>query len=156
MTVRRVESLLAGHPVFRDFDAATLAELAGCARLKRFEAGATIFREGDPAERVHLLREGDVALELSAPGREPLVIETLHAGEVLGWSWLVPDHRAMSTARALTAVATVSLDATCIRAKCDADPALGYAMFKRWVPHLSARVRAQRMQVLDLFAGRTG
>ena len=45
---------------------------------------------------------GDVALEIVVPGRGPHVVETLHTGEVLGWSWLFPPYRWTFDAQALT------------------------------------------------------
>ena len=50
-----------------------------------------------------------------------------------------------------TEVRAVSLDALCLRGKCDENPSLGYEMFKLWLPHMAARVRSLRMQVLDLY-----
>lgn len=156
MTVRGMHALLAEHPLFRDFDAEALARLAECARNERHRPGETIFREGESAERVYILRRGDVALEMAAPGRAPLVVETLHAGDVLGWGWLVPPYRAMADARAQTEVGLVGLDAACVRRKCDESPAIGYQMFKAWLPHLSARMRAQRLALLDLYGRDAG
>ena len=48
---------------------AHLELIAGCARNEHFDAGdATLVREGDPADRFYLIREGRVALEVHAPG----------------------------------------------------------------------------------------
>ena len=52
-----------------------------------------LLREGEPADRFYLIRRGAVALEVHAPGRGALVIETLHAGDVVGWSWLFAPYR---------------------------------------------------------------
>jgi CRP-like cAMP-binding protein len=80
-----------------------------------------------------------------------LTVETVHPGDVLDWSWLVPPYRTMSDARAVTDVAALRLDAACVRRKCDEAPALGYQMFKLWMPHLARRLRVQHMQLLDLY-----
>ncbi len=151
MQTREIAALLAAHPLFRDFDAEALALLAGCAENVAWRAGATILREGAPADSVYVLRRGDVAVEMAAPGRAPLVVETLHAGDVLGWGWLVTPYRHMADARAVSDVGATRLDAACLRRKCDETPALGYRMFKGWLPHLAARMRAQRLQLLDLY-----
>jgi CRP-like cAMP-binding protein len=156
MTLRTVRDLLAEAPAFRGFDPAALDELAGCARNETFAPGDLIFRENERVERVWILRRGDVGLEIAVPGRDPVTVETLHPGDVLGWAWLTPESRAMSDARALSEVGAVGLDAACVRAKCDADPVVGYQMFKHWLPHLAARVRAQRLQLLDLYGRDAG
>jgi len=156
MRIHGIEEILAEHPVFRSFDADTQKLLAGCGRNEHFAAGDTIFREGEDTEKVYILRTGDVAIEIAAPERAPMIVETLHAGDVLGWSWLVPPYRSMSDAVALTDVRAVSLEANCVRGKCDENPALGYQMFQNWLPHLTKRVRAQRLQLLDLYGAKAG
>jgi CRP-like cAMP-binding protein len=151
-----IPALLAAHPILAEFDPSALAELAGCARLDSWPAGATIFREGEAADALWLIRRGEVALEIAAPGRAPLIVETLRAGDVLGWSWLVPPHRFMADARAVNDAGGLRLDAACLRRKCDAQPAIGYRLFKAWLPHLTERMRAQRLQMLDLYGSDAG
>jgi CRP-like cAMP-binding protein len=146
-----IAALLAAHPILAAFDPAALTELAGCAALDTWPAGATIFREGEPAEALWLVRRGTVAIEIAAPGRAPLVVETLHPGDILGWSWLVPPYRFMADASARGPAGGLRLDAACLRRTCDAQPAIGYRLFKAWLPHLTERMRAQRLQMLDLY-----
>jgi CRP-like cAMP-binding protein len=156
MRTRELAALLAEHPLFAGFDRETLARLAGCAVNESWPAGGVIFREGDAADAIWLLRRGAVAVEIAAPGRAPLVVETLRAGDVLGWSWLVPPRRCAADARALEPAGGVRLDAACLRRKCDADPATGYRVLKAWLPYLADRMRAQRIQMLDVYGADAG
>jgi CRP-like cAMP-binding protein len=153
MVIHTIRDLLAEHPAFRNFDDEALDLIAGCGTNVQFEAGQLIFREGEAADKVLILRRGDAAIEVSAPGAGPLIVESLHPGDVVDWSWLVPPHRAMSDARAVTDVGAISLDAACVLRKCDEHPSLGYQMFRLWLPHLARRVQAQRLQLLDLYGG---
>jgi CRP-like cAMP-binding protein len=148
----RIRDLLAATPPFAAFDARSLDDLAGCARNDFFAPGEIIFREDEALDRLWVIRHGDVAVEISVPGRAPVAVETLHQGDVLGWAWLTEESRAMSDARALSAVRAIRLDAACLRAKCEARPEIGWQMLKHWLPHLAARVRSQRLQLLDLYA----
>jgi len=156
MEIQGFVKILTGHPVFREFDPQTLAVLAGCARNECFKVGDTIFGEGDPADKVFILRHGDVAIEISSAERAPIIVETLHAGDLLGWSWMVPPYRHMSDARALSQVRAVSLDANCLRGKCDENPVVGYNMFQHWLPFMAKRMASLRMQLLDLYGTRKG
>ena len=151
MDIQNIPELLAEHPVLGRFDSASLDLLAGCARNRHFGAGQLIQREGRPADLVHVLRRGDVAIEIAAAHLAPIIVETVHGGDILGWGWLIPPYRTLYDARALTEVSCVSLDAECLRGKCDENPLLGYQLFKHWLPHLAARFRAQRLQVADLY-----
>src|ERR1700758_2694465 len=98
-----LDELIAAAPVFAGLEPAHLALIAGCGRNEHVAAGATLHREGAPADTFHLIREGAVALEVHAPGRGPLVIETLHEGDVVGWSWLFEPYRWQLDARAVSA-----------------------------------------------------
>jgi len=151
MRTHGIEELLSDHPVFRDFDAEIRALLVGCGRNEHFRPGQQIFAEGGPADKVFLIRHGDVAVEIATPERAPIIVETLHEGDLLGWSWMVPPYSHMSDARALTEISAISLDAECIRRKCDDNPALGYQMFRHMLPHMALRLRTLRLQVLDLY-----
>ena len=114
-----------------------------------------VFREGDPAETFYVVRSGAVALEAHAPARGELTIETLGAGEVLGWSWLFAPYRWHFDARALSRVRATAFDATCLRAKCDDDTALGYDLMKRFAQVMIERLQWTRLRLLDVY-GRQG
>ena len=98
--------------------------IAACAGNVHFAAGESLFREGDAADTFYIVRHGSVALETFVPARGPVVIETIEAGEVIGWSWLFAPYRWHFDARALTAVRATAFDGACLRQKCDNDPAL--------------------------------
>jgi CRP-like cAMP-binding protein len=110
-----------------------------------------MLREGDLAEEFYLIRDGRVALEVHVPGREVITFKTLGPGEVVGVSWLVPPYRWTYDARVLEPVRAISLNATCLRQKCDTDHALGYDMMARFVPVLVGRLQATRLQLLDVY-----
>ena len=77
-----------------------------------------------------MIRHGLVAIETEVPGRGAVTVETLHAGDVLGWSWLLPPYRSAFGARALATTRVLAIDGACLRGKCDAEPALGYDLLK--------------------------
>lgn len=156
MKVYSLKEILANHPLFKDFDTDTLDLLVGCARNEHFRPGQPIYAEGDDAGKVFLIREGDCAVEISTPHHDPIIVETLRSGDVLGWSWMVPPYKHMSDARALNDVRAVSLDAACMRNKAEQSPALGYQMFKHFAPHMAVRFRALRMQLLDVYGYEKG
>ncbi|MGB5559876.1 MAG: cyclic nucleotide-binding domain-containing protein [Paracoccaceae bacterium] len=156
MQIHGFKEILSEHPVFRDFDEDALDLLAGCARNEHFKPGGRIYGEGEPADRLFVLRQGDVAVEISSSDRAPIIVETRHAGDVLGWSWMVPPYRHTSDAIAQSEVRAISLDATCMRGKCDENPVLGYHLFKYLLPHMAKRIRVLRMQLLDLYGAKQG
>jgi CRP/FNR family transcriptional regulator, cyclic AMP receptor protein len=150
--IRSVEQLVAEHRLLRGLPVDAAPLVAGCARLKRFDPGQLLLHEGDPAETFYLLRQGMVSIEVDAPGRAPLVIETVGPGEVVGWSWLLPPFRWEFDARAAEPVATIAVDTACLQAKAESDHEFGYALLMRLSIMLIDRLQATRIRLLDLYA----
>ncbi len=148
---RQLDQLLVDVPFFDGLGEDELALLAGCARNVRFDAGAYVFREGDPADVFYVVRHGSVALEAFVPAGGPVMIETIDAGEVLGWSWLFPPYRWHFDARALATVRATAFDGACLRDKCAADPALGYRLMGRFAQVLIERLQWTRLRLLDVY-----
>ena len=123
--MRTLDDLIADSPAFAGLEHRHLELIAGCGVNDRAAAGAELFREGQPAERFYLIRTGSIALSIDTPGRGPLVIETLHAGDIVGWSWLIAPYRWHFDGRAVEPSRLVAFDGLCLRGKCDADAALG-------------------------------
>ena len=149
--IEGLEQLLAQHPFFSDMSEQARGLIAGCTSNRVFHDGDYIMREGDPAEQFYLVRHGNVALEINIPGRKALVIETLHDGEVLGWSWLVPPYRVRFDARAVGLVRSFSIDGKCLRGKCEEDCQLGYEFYKHFLPLVVDRLTAARLQMIDIY-----
>lgn len=146
-----LETIIAGQRFFKDLDPAFSELVGGCAKNVRFGAGDYLFHEGDDASAFYLIRHGRVSLEIKAPGRQPMQFMTADEGEIVGISWLVPPYRWGYDAKALELVRAISLDATCLREKCETDNHLGYELMKRFVPALAERLHNTRLQLLDLY-----
>ncbi|MFI5010656.1 MAG: cyclic nucleotide-binding domain-containing protein [Solirubrobacterales bacterium] len=149
--MQTLEQLITAAPLFAGLSPAHLELIAGCGSNARFAAGEYLFREGAAAERFFLIRKGAVALEVDAPGRGPLIIETLHPGDVAGWSWLFEPYRWELDARAREPTAVVAFDGLCLRGKCDVDHELGYQLMRRFAASLTERLQATRLQLLDVY-----
>lgn len=146
-----IAELLAGVPFLSGLDSERLDLLAGCAGNVHFDEGTHLFREGDEADTFYVIRHGSVAVETFVPARGPVTIETVDAGEVLGWSWLFAPYRWHFDARALSSVRATGFDGACLRGKCEADPALGYELMGRFTQVLIERLQWTRLRLLDVY-----
>jgi len=146
-----LDALIAESPMFAGLEQDQLELIAGCGRNVTFDAGARLFREGDPADTFFLVRHGIVALETYVPNRGPLTTSTISAGEIAGWSWLVPPYKWHFTGRAVEPVRAIQFDGTCLRGKCDEDPRLGYELLNRFAQVLVERLQATRFQLMDVY-----
>lgn len=145
-----LQRIVCEHPFFTGLDSAFCNLVCGCAKNVRFETGQYLLREGESADQLFLLRHGRVSLEISAPSGT-LTIQTLNPGDAVGISWLIPPYRWVYDAKALEPVRAISIDATCLRRKCESDHDLGYEMMKRVVPMLINRLQNTRLQMLDVY-----
>jgi CRP-like cAMP-binding protein len=149
--MQSLAEVIGGAPVFAGLGQDELTLIAGCARTVGFEEGHLLFREGDAADTFYLLRRGRVALELHAPERGGLVIETIEPGEVVGWSWLFEPYRWHFDARAVGDVRAVAFDGACLRAKCETDGGLGYELMKRFGQVMIDRLQHARVRLMDVY-----
>ncbi|MEP7225640.1 MAG: cyclic nucleotide-binding domain-containing protein [Actinomycetota bacterium] len=146
-----IEAVLRDVPLFEGLTKDELQLLAGCASNVRFDEGERIVRDGDPADTFYVVRHGAVALEMFVPARGPVTIETIGAGEVLGWSWLFAPYRWQFDAVALTRVRATGFDGSCLRGKCETDPKLGYDLMSRFAQVLIERLQSMRIRLLDIY-----
>ena len=149
--MKTMDALIAEAPAFAGLAPAQLEYIAGCATNVRVAGGEYVFREGDTADVFFAIRRGSLALELHVPARDAVTIDTLHDGELVGWSWLFPPHRWEFDGRAREDTALISFDGACLRGKCEADHELGYELMNRFAQVIIARLQATRLRLLDVY-----
>ena len=149
--MKTINEMLTEHPFFRDLPSQYIELMAGCGSNVHFKKGVYIIKEGDDADYFYLIRKGKVTLEIYGAQRGPIIIQTMDEGDILGWSWLISPHKWTSSAKALEETSLIALDGKCLREKCEKDHDLGYELFKRLSPVLTARLNWTRIQLLDLY-----
>jgi len=149
-----LERIIAQHPFFAGLEPSYMGLVVGCAANRRFRTGDYIFKEGTEANEFYLIRSGRVALEIFAPQRTPIMVETLGEGDILGWSWLIPPYIRKFHAHAVEDTAAISLDGKCLRTKCEKNHDLGYELLKRFAQIIAQRLEATRFQLLDVYAAK--
>jgi CRP/FNR family cyclic AMP-dependent transcriptional regulator len=150
--MRTLEPVIAEQTFFRGLAPESVKLVTDCAANMRFSGGEFVFREGDEADRFYLIRDGKIALEEESPGCGPMLIQTLGAGEVFGWSWLFPPYRRHYSARAMVLMRVLAFDGACLRAMCETDHDLGYELMKRFAYIVVQRLQATRLQMLEIYS----
>jgi len=77
-----------------------------------------------------LIVSGELDLENVAGGRT-VRVQTLEAGDAMGWSAITADAHTHFQASARSQVSTIAFPSARIRESCHRDPAMGYALMKR-------------------------
>ena len=146
-----LDGLIVEHPFSNGLEMRHLRFLAGCASNVRFEPGQFVFLEGGEANQCYLIRHGKVTLEIDAPPRGSIIIQTLGEGNVLGWSQLFPPYRWKFSARAIELTRAIALDGKCLREKSEEDHDLGYELLKRFARVIQERLQATRLQLINVY-----
>lgn len=146
----RLEKDIAAHPFLAGLSERHIQLLADCALRTHFERDQVIFREGEPANRFYLIESGEVALESTSNSVQPVLIDTIGAGDLLGWSWLFPPYIWRFQARAVVPTVAIFFYGTLLREHCENDHTLGYELFKRMSEVMTRRLQASRERLLKL------
>jgi CRP-like cAMP-binding protein len=82
----------------RSFDVETFAARYGGVTLSRFEPGAILFTQGDPARDLFYLRDGQLQITLVSPQGKEAIIAVLDPGQFCGEGSLLGDRERVATA----------------------------------------------------------
>ena len=146
-----LQKLFANHRFFAQMKPEYIQLMAGCAILKTYKEQEMLGKEGTPSDWFFALIEGRVTIETYQPGHDPIVLQTLHGGDIVGWSWLFPPYEWVFDARALSSTRTIAVDAHCLREKCEKNTALGFELMKNFSQVMTQRLKATRLQLLDIY-----
>jgi len=149
MITDTLTAALEKHPFVEELGPEHVARLKTLARKVQFEPDQVIFREGDERADFYLVVSGRVALEMSAPDHT-FRIQTLAAGDEVGWSSMLMGRGKYFQARALEPVEALAFDGGQLLAACREDPSFGYALMSRMLGIVSERLEVTRLQLLDM------
>jgi CRP/FNR family transcriptional regulator, cyclic AMP receptor protein len=143
-----VMDLLRAAPLFADLDEATLEAVARYGDVATYREGVLLGKEGAPADRFFVLLDGAVALELADPEHTAFRLDVVRAGEVVGWSWLVPPYRWHFDVRTVEPVRAVAIQAEALRVAMIYDDHLASQLLRRFSAVLLDRLQATRRRLL--------
>jgi CRP-like cAMP-binding protein len=150
-----IDSTSLSHPFLAGMDEKDLRQIAPLATAIHFPANHVIFHEGDPADAFFLIVDGKVAVESHARARGAIVVQTVESGGALGWSWLFEPFTWHFDARAVRPTDAIMVDAKGLRALCDQNPHLGYALTRRVAHLVIQRLHETQIRLCDTFAARS-
>jgi CRP-like cAMP-binding protein len=152
MNRQDLEAAVAAHPFLIGMTQHHIQLLVDCAMQSHFEQGQIIFREGDTANRFYLIEQGEMVLESSMAGAEPVAIDTVRDGELLGWSWLFAPYVWHFSARSTQPTEAIFFYGTVLREYCERDHGLGFELFKRMSEVMTCRLQSARARLISLYA----
>src|SRR3954469_2114301 len=138
------ERVLTRAPFFEQFPPDEIVQLATWARLVRYEDGAQIFAEGEPASRFSVLVSGAVDLSY----RSSTLRGINQTGLPLGWSCLVEPYvyRATATARGRTTLLVLPRED--LERYARENPRFGVALMRGVIGLIGDRIQTIRLRLI--------
>ena len=125
--------LLRRYPFFSLLTDDHIKAIALIAEEKTYPKDTILLKEDTSASKLYVLLEGDVDLVYSGGGEGAVInalVGTIAPGEVLGVSSMIEPYKFISSAKATTAIKVIEINSMALRALCEVDPKMGYALMR--------------------------
>lgn len=146
MSASALPALLGTCPGLEHLEQRLAEQLAGISRIIEVASNAVLCRQGQPADALRYLLDGQVALTQTGAGGEQAVIDVVHPVSSLALSSVVAGEPHIMTAQAMMPSQLLEIPAAPLRLLIDLEPKLAITMLRG----VSVDVEAATRQVLDL------
>lgn len=146
----KIRALQVSEP-FEDLSDSQVGKIVNLCREGVYEAGATLFNEGDEANTLYLVREGKVALLTRSgpsPTAEMVTVDVITRGRCFGWSALVAPHVYTLAAKCLEKSRVLALARTDMQRLFEEDSDIGYKVMGRLTTIIASRFDATRDKLM--------
>jgi len=143
---------LAQVTLFQGLSPSQLRKVAAICEAETVEAGALIFREGEPAQSMYLLVSGKVRISRRVPGMGEEALAILDAGQYFGEMGVVEESVRSADAYAHDTSTLWRIDRRQFDQLLFTDKDLAYAVLWTLVRTLSARLRETNEKMKAFFA----
>lgn len=146
------ESLLKQVALFADLDDAELAKVAEISREQRYQPSETIFKEGEPGNRLFLLLEGGVRISRDIPGSGEEALAVLKPGACFGEMAVFDRSERSTDAISHGGCRLLTISRADLEIVLDLDPELAVKVLRAMVRLLSTRLRATNDNLRSILA----
>lgn len=131
-----------------------LKDISELARIEEFNTGDYVFKEGDKAEKIYMVLEGRVAVEIEIGPNKKAAVYTETKGKMFGYPSLIKPHTFSTYARCLDRVKLITLSADELVEKIfKSDCRRGYLVMNKLAEIIAMKLKETRMQLLSLVHG---
>jgi CRP/FNR family transcriptional regulator len=128
-----------------------LEDIAKLARIEEYNQGDFIFKEGDRAEKIYMVLEGRVSIEIMVYPGKRVSVYTITKGTFFGYPSLLRTRKFTTYAHCLDKVKVVSIVADELVEKVfKEDCRRGYLVIKRVAELIAEKLADTRAQLLSL------
>lgn len=139
--------MLRRYPYFAKVSEESLKEIAMMAEERSYPAGQQLFYQGDPADYLNIITEGEVQIQYELGNGEKRTVDTLVAGDILVWSAMIEPFRTTAIGTTSKPTKVIAIKAQPLRELCDRDPMVGYQLTREIAKLLAHRLEGARIQL---------
>jgi len=140
--------------VFKRLSSEQCQKLVSISREETYQGGEYVFRQGDQAQSLYVVEEGEVVLQLDlapSPGQGPpqwATLDIIKKGQAFGWSAIVEPHGFTTSAQAIQRCKCVAIDGVQLLNLMESDSILGYRVLKELSQVIASRLVRTRQALL--------
>jgi CRP-like cAMP-binding protein len=132
--------------LFRGLNDTQVARLAGITQQETLEAGAVVFLQDAPADKMYFVHSGQVEIRINDQNRQGHAAIYLGTGQVFGEMALVDQGARSASVLAVEECTVVySIPNDKFTALCDEDTAIGYILMRNIAQDLSFKMRHRQL-----------
>lgn len=125
------------------------------AHEETYEAGTTIFSDGDEAENIYILLEGMVNIESTLEqGLGTVTVYRVKEGEIFGWSALIEPYSYTASAKCLQKSRVITIKGRDLLRLFEENNRLGLLVTKEIASVVSSRLRQTKDKIVDFIYSR--
>jgi CRP/FNR family transcriptional regulator, cyclic AMP receptor protein len=142
--------ILRRYPYFTAADDEGLHALAMICEEVAVPSGTVMYREGDKADKLYILVEGQIDIQYTLGSGELRTVDTVAPGELLMWSSLVEPYKSNAVVTAHQNSKLIAVDADKLRAYCDVDYTVANDVLLNLTRMLATRLEGARIQLATI------
>lgn len=139
--------------VFQKLTNEQIKKLAAVASFETHPAGTLLYREGDPADKFYIVKEGKVVLDMTCemgphmPPRQ-VTVDVITKGESMGWSAVVEPYIYTLGCLCMDRTTLVAVNSAKLREFIVEDLTMGFEVMKAVAKMISSRLTHTRVLLI--------
>lgn len=146
------QDILKKMVLFKELDDSEIVEILTLCNTKKYPEKATIFSDGDPANKIYLIREGEVRISKIFPGLGEEALAVLKGGDFFGEMSLIDEKVRSAHAIAHTACTLMEVPIEDFKNLLNTKGDLARKFLWEFCRILTNRLRATNEKFYGLFA----
>ncbi len=142
--------ILRRYPYFAAAQDEGLRDLAMLCEEESIAAGTVMYREGDKADKLYILVEGEVDIQYTLGSGELRTVDTIVPGELLMWSALVEPYKSTAVVTTRQDSKVIAMDAAKLRSFCTENQEVANDVLLHLTKLLATRLEGARIQLATI------